>query len=151
MTPESASARDVALRLIASQTTADASGESLSRERGALHQAIAELSRWVGPDGCRALLTRALNRAVQQHPVLGNVQVVSHSAPVLTGLDESVEASSVEAVGAGLTSTLVHLFDLLGRVIGDELTLKLTEQITAGQASSAEQGEEVEEEGSRNF
>jgi hypothetical protein len=115
---------------------------------GALQLTIGVLSRWVGPDGCRALLTRALNRAGQDHPALAKVRVVINSAPALHGVDESVETNGPSAVAEGLTSTLVQLFALLGRVMGDDLTLKLATQITAGDTSDAAQGHD--EEGNRN-
>jgi hypothetical protein len=104
-----------------------------------------ELSRWVGAVGCHALLTRALSRAVPNHRALANVQVVSHSAPVLEGVDESVEANGESAVAAGLSTTLVQLFELLGRLIGNDLTLKLAERITADDTSGAAQGDEEEQ------
>jgi hypothetical protein len=139
MTPETSSPRVVALMIIALETPeGDSALESVRPAGNALRRVVVELSRWVGPDGCRALLFRALNRAGHDHPALVNIQVVSHSAPVLTGVEESIEANGASAVAAGLTTTLVLLFELLERVIGNDLTLKLAEQITTGNSSSAQ-------------
>ena len=61
--------------------------------------------------------------------------MLPHSA--LAGVEESIESNGPSVVAAALTATLVQLFALLGRVIGDDLTLKLAEQITADDTSGA--------------
>ena len=135
--------RNVASSLIAHEArVGDHTVDHVPAVSHALHHATTELSRWVGPDGCRVLLVRALTRTKQHHPALANVEVVSHSAPVLDGVLESVEQNGEQAVAAGLTTTLVQLFELLRRVIGDDLTVKLAEQITAGATPGAERDNE---------
>lgn len=138
MRPEQ-SARDVASRIIAQQTPADHPANDLAPVAEALRLTVAELSRWVGSDGCQALLNRALNRALQSHPALSDVQVVSKSAPVLVGIEQSIESNGATAVAAGLTTTLVRLFELLERVIGEDLIAKLAEQIIPGDTAGAAQ------------
>ncbi len=139
MTPNPISSRELALLLIAHETqSSDAAADEVAPVAGALRLVAVELSNWVGPDGCSALLLRACTRASQDHPALSGITVVSHSAPVLTGVPESVQASGAPAVMTALTATLIELFDLLGRVIGNDLTMRLAEQITAGEAPDAE-------------
>ncbi|MEX2283843.1 MAG: hypothetical protein WEE89_15265 [Gemmatimonadota bacterium] len=145
MTPDSLSSRELALLLIAHETSsgdAATANDDVTPVAGALRLATTELSNWVGPDGCSALLLRACTRASQDHPALSSITIVSHSAPVLTGIPESVQAYSAPAVRAGLTATLVELFELLGRVIGNDLTIRLAEQITTGGASEAHRRED---------
>ena len=144
MKSDSPSAPDIAALLIAHELRDGSTVENVRPVASALHRAVVELSHWVGSVGCRALLTRALSRAAQHHRALANVQVVSHSAPVLEGVDESVEANGENAVAAGLSTTLVQLFELLVRLIGNDLTLKIAERITADDTSGAAHGDEEE-------
>ena len=139
MRPEQQSARDVASRIIAQQTPTDSTDNDVAPVAQALRLTVAELSRWVGSDGCQALLNRALSRAIQSHPALSNIQVVSKSAPVLVGIEQSIESNGATAVTTGLTTTLVSLFELLERVIGEDLIRKLAEQITPGDTAGAAQ------------
>jgi len=111
----------------------------------ALSRAVAELSRWVGANGCRALLTRALANAAREHRALAGVQVTNHPAATLAGVKESIAAHGDDVVATSLTTTLEQLFELLGRVIGDDLTLKLAEQITTGDATGTAPRGDVEE------
>jgi hypothetical protein len=108
----------------------------------AVHSTAIELSRWVGPDGCNALLTRALNRSGQDHGALKDLSFVANSAPALVGLEESIAKSGEPAVILGLTGMLKELFDLLQRVIGEDLTYRLAEQITGVRFESAREDEE---------
>jgi hypothetical protein len=142
---DSPSASDVAALLIAHEMRDGPAVDNVRPVASALQRAVVELSRWIGTDGCRALLTRALSRAGQHHRALANVKVVSNSVPVLQGVEDSVLANGESAVGAGLTTTLVQLFEVLGRLIGADLTLKLAERITAADSSAAAQGEDEEE------
>ena len=139
MSPEQQSAREIASRIIAQQTPPDNPANDARPVAEALRLTVAELSRWVGSDGCHALLNRALSRAIQSHPALSNVQVVSRSAPVFVGVEQSIESNGAMAVAAGLTTTLVGLFELLERVIGEDLIRKLAEQITPGDTAGAAQ------------
>ena len=136
----------MATRLIAHERgDGDLEVDSVRPVASALRLAVAELSRWVGTNGCHALLTRALRRATQEHPALASIQVLTNSGLALAGVEESIESNGPRVVAAALTATLVQLFALLGRVIGDDLTLKLAEQITADDIPGAAQGEDEEE------
>ena len=102
----------------------------------AVNLAALVLSRWVGADGCSALLTRAVRAAADAHPVLRDVNVINNSTPVLSGVDETVAANDANAVAVALNATLVELFDLLVRVVGEDLTMKLAEQMVTPSAST---------------
>ena len=97
----------------------------------ALRQASLELSSWVGPDGTSALFTRALARAGRQHPLLGQLTLVTNSAPALVGVPESIASNGADAVADALHETLVELFELLTRLVGADLAAKLAEQMLA--------------------
>lgn len=125
------SAQDLAAKLIAHQTRVTGSAGGYEAIAGALNLAASKLSRWVGPEGCSALLTRCLNSSAATHPVLRNIKFTANSALSLTGVEESAAASGDQAVAAALNAAVVELFELLMRVVGVELTLKLAEQMTS--------------------
>jgi hypothetical protein len=88
-------------------------------------QLRAGLGRWVGATGYRALLDRALVRARAEHPAVGGLSC--------HGGEESTIASAVEERGAaeveaGMVAVVAELTDLLGRIIGEEMALRLVEQ-----------------------
>jgi hypothetical protein len=76
--------------------------------------------------GYRALLDRAIGLARAEHPALGGLSC--------HGEEESVVAAAVRAhgaaeVAAGIMAVVAVLTDLLGRIIGDQMALRLVEQV----------------------
>jgi hypothetical protein len=86
------------------------------------------LSRWVGTDGSGALFARALASAQAEHPALGNVRYSRQSAVCLDGLAESARTHGAGAAADGVTAILAALIELLGRLIGDDIAIRLVEQ-----------------------
>ncbi len=70
-------------------------------------------------------MTRALTEAHAEHPALRSLQATLPPDPKLEGLQASVRTHGVEAVAAGLTSALVEQFELLGRLIGEDMSARL--------------------------
>jgi hypothetical protein len=129
MAAESSPARALASQLIA---RAQRSGrDSADRAQGAaataFHALSHELSRWLGAGGCHALLTRALRQARTAHPALLDVEIASDSHLRLRGLDDAVEAHGAPALAAGVEAMLVATFELLGRLVGDDVSTRLVE------------------------
>jgi hypothetical protein len=88
----------------------------------------AGLERWVGVAGYCALLERALGIAREHHPWLGSIAVPS--------MDEATLRTAVQTLGsgevaAGMVALLTALIDLLARIIGDEMAIRLVEQVGA--------------------
>lgn len=86
------------------------------------------LSRSFGPYGARALLGRALVRAQLDHPSLKGVALTASQPATLTGLVESAKANGAPAVAEGTVAMLATLTDVISRLIGDDLAVKLIEQ-----------------------
>lgn len=86
-----------------------------------------ELSRWVGPDGCHALFTRARAQALAEHPALQEIQLRSRSEPYIDAVAETIMAHGDAATAVALERMIVHLVELLGRLIGDDMAEKLIE------------------------
>jgi hypothetical protein len=147
MAPLSPAARSVAIRLLARGRAAaeaqQASPDSLGVAEVVGRQLASTLSRWFGPYGYHALLTRALADALVTHPALGSVRVQTPTDPALVGLAEAASTLGVEATMEGVTTVLATIVELLGRLIGEDLAMNLMEQavpdVTAGDANATAQ------------
>jgi hypothetical protein len=95
------------------------------------------LGRWIGATGYRALLDRALGLVRAEHPALGSLSC--HGEEELD-VAAAVRAHGAAEVAAGIMAVVAVLIDLLGRLIGEEMALRLVEQAgteSASQRSSA--------------
>ena len=119
--------RGIVRRLIKSRTTERTEGDTAARAAAGDHL-YRELSRWVGPDGCHALFTRALSQARTGNPPLGQIKLRVGSEPYIGGVAETVVAYGDAATAKGLESMLVYLVELLGRLVGDDMATKLIER-----------------------
>jgi hypothetical protein len=125
-------AQQIARRLIKSHRSERAEGQTPARAAAAAcDQLYRELSRWVGPDGCHALFTRALAQARTEYPALGQIQLRARSEPYIDGVAETIMAHGDPATAEGLEAMLIHLIELLGRLIGDDMAMKLIERSLA--------------------
>jgi len=125
-------ARDLARRLINARRSQHATGDTPARVAAAAGDRLyRELSRWVGPDGCHALFTRALTQAQTEYPALAQIQLRARSEPYIDGVAETIMARGDPATAEAFESMLVHLVELLGRLIGDDMAMKLIERSLA--------------------
>ena len=96
----------------------------------------------LGGAGCQAILMRVLDRARATHPSLEEVRIVLGSDPHLD-LALGLETHPVEEVAEGLGTMLVELFELLDRLIGNDLSVQLAEMSKRdGRTSLANSGPE---------
>ena len=122
-------ARDIAGRLISSRRSERKGGETAARAAAAACDNLyRELSRWVGSDGCHALFTRALAETRTEYPPLTQIQLRARSEPYIDGVAETIMAHGDPATAEALESMLVRLVELLGRLIGDDMAVKLIER-----------------------
>lgn len=103
----------------------DSSAGAAADACGKLYKA---LSRWVGSDGCHALFTRALTQGRASHPALATIQLRARSDPYVEGVEETTMAHSDAVAAAALQAMLAFLIELLGRLIGDDMAMKLIER-----------------------
>jgi hypothetical protein len=119
----------MARRLIRSHRSEQTGGQTAARGAAtACDKLYRELSQWVGPDGCHALFTRALAQARTDHPALEQIHLHARSDPYIDGVAEAIMAHGDPATADGLEAMLVHLIELLGRLIGDDMATKLIER-----------------------
>jgi hypothetical protein len=103
---------------------AAAAEQGCARLRGAL-------TRWIGADGYRALVDRALQQARELHPAIAGLQC---QAGDVLGIAVAVGGHSADEVREGILALVAQLVDLLSRLIGEEMAVRLVEQAWAGSA-----------------
>jgi hypothetical protein len=127
--PRNPPARQIVRRLVDSRRHERTGADTAARAAvSACEHLYRELSRWVGPDGCHALFTRALAQAQAEHPALGQIQLRARSEPYIDGVAATIIAYGDAAAAEAFESLLVHLVELLGRLIGDDMAMKLIER-----------------------
>ena len=86
----------------------------------------AGLGRWIGTDGYRTLLDRALELVRVDHPALGGLSCMGGDEPAITA---AVGTHGAAQVAAGMVAWVTGLIELLGGIIGDEMAVRLVEQM----------------------
>jgi hypothetical protein len=86
--------------------------------------------------GYRALIDRALLLARAEHPALGSLSCHGEDGPVTTAV---VRAHSAAEVATGMVALVAALVELLGRILGEEMAVRLVEQ--SGMQNERETGE----------
>jgi hypothetical protein len=98
----------------------------------ALVRVCANLRDSVGDDGRDALLARALARTESDYPALKDIRRVNNGAIHLDGVVASAEAHGVAAVTAAIEALLAALLEVLGRLIGEDMAVKLLDHDLPG-------------------
>ena len=133
-------ARRFAQRLIQGHASDRPEGPAAARAAAAAcNHLYRELSRWVGPDGCHALFARARAEALSEHAALREVQLHARSEPYVDAITETIMAHGDAATAVALERMIVHLVELLGRLIGDDMAARLIE----GSLPASERGDLV--------
>lgn len=127
MPHDSPTATSLARRLIKQGATGASQDGPAAAAREACERLYRELRYWVGADGAHVLFRRALARARDEHPSLQRIQLLSRSATLLGDMEESASAHGAADTVAGIEAMLVALLELLGRLIGDDMTLQFAE------------------------
>jgi hypothetical protein len=150
MTPSRAEspAHSIARRLIESRRSERPGDDSAARAAAVgCNHLYRELSRWVGSDGCHGLFTRAFAQSRTEHPALEQIQLRARSDPYIDNVAEMIMADGDAATAQALESMLVRVVELLGRLIGDDMSMKLMEQSLAaperGEGTSGGRREET--------
>ena len=99
-------------------------------EAGAAAQLVCDelrvgLGRWVGAEGYRALLDRALVLSVTDHPVLNSFSC--HDGDVLAAV-AAARTHGAAQLATGVVTLVSTLTELLGRIVGEEIAVQLVER-----------------------
>jgi len=115
-------------RLVARESSAASDPNAAAVTAGVLQRMAADLVRFIGKDACHALLVRARVNAEADHPALKDIQIVAQPDLAVGGVLESIQLHGAAETAAGLESTVVSLIELLGKLIGNDLAMKLVDQ-----------------------
>lgn len=89
-------------------------------------QLRAGLGRWIGVEGYRALLERSRALSCAKNPALCELSALGESD---SATKAAVAAHGAGAVVAGMTALIAAMIELLGRIIGGDLAVRLVEQV----------------------
>ena len=144
-TPGSANALSVSrrhwLRVASDATTPEEQARAAER---LCRDLDAGLSRWIGVGGYRTLQDRALREVSVAHPAMAQLSFDDNG---LRDALNAVREHGAEDVAEGMMAFAACLIELLGRIIGAEMALRLVEH--SGYRAHAEP-EGSTTEGSRN-
>ena len=112
----------------ARQFWARALGKAAPEEIGPIVERVhaelrAGLSRWIGAEGFRALFARATTLAQAEHPNLG-IQSLEGTGAITA----AVSRRDAEEATTALVAQLAAAIDLLGRIVGEEMSMQLVNQ-----------------------
>ena len=128
MTPTSSVATDAAGRLWARAAGRATAPAELAMAADLMCTRLGEeLGRWIGTEGYRTLLERALAGVRAEHPALDGIPCLGGDA---SAIEEAVRTRGAGGLSAGLVALVAELVELLGRIIGAEMAVQLVDQIS---------------------
>ena len=130
--------KTLARQLIEKELTAT-SGNGAAAASQLMERVYIGLARSFGPYGALALVTRAITREQNDHPVLANVIVTAGESPHVTGLMTARTAEESVAITEAAIAVLESLHKSLIRLIGDDLAATLLAQRDEARATSPTQ------------
>ena len=86
---------------------------------------IDALRNSMGDVGYAALLARGVARTEGAHPVLNDLRSSTDEGIRLDGIAASAAAHGIERVAAAIEALIAALVDILARLIGDDMTIRL--------------------------
>jgi hypothetical protein len=122
---------EIARRLLAREAPPSNGGDpkaaAVALERA--YARVAERLRdSMGEEGHNALLARALAHTEASHPVLKSIHRRSANGIQLDGVAASVEINGVPAVTGSIEALLAAVLDILGRLIGEDMAVRIIDQ-----------------------
>ena len=139
MSPHAEPPRDEASQLarrLVAQELVGASGNEAAIVSRLVNRVYLGLSRWFGPYGALALMTRAIARARSDHSLLAGVAASATTTPSVTGWSNGSTTGSASALAEAAVALLSTLHESLARLIGDDLAETLLAQSDAAPAPS---------------
>ncbi len=114
-----------------SRSTSRANDDAGTTAMRLLHDLEVALSRWIGAEGYRALLLNAARLTLPAHPALSAVVTVDG----FRATTPHAATAPTDAIGSGVVALLEVLMKLLGRIVGDEMAVRLVDQAGAPRSS----------------
>ena len=137
MSSDQSPARRIALRLIDGHRRDGTTDDTTARATAdACDKLYKDLAQWVGPDGCHALFSRALAEARREHDTLDQISLRPGADPYVNAVAETIITHGDATTADALESMLVRLVELIGRLIGDDMAITLTERSIPARAEA---------------
>jgi hypothetical protein len=127
----------------ASESHPEAHGaEHLISGERALDRLRNNLARWFGPEGVDALITRALDKTRLQHPMLSAVERDPSGVHRIASAEDLRETpagggNNASEMATAVAALIATILELVGRLIGDDMTWHLVGQIWPESRSAA--------------
>ena len=122
---------DIARRLLAREAPSSNGGDPRAAA-AALERACSRVSDRLrdsmGEEGHDALMARALAHTQASHPVLKAIHRRSANGIALDGIVASVESNGVTVVTGSIEALLAAVLDILGRLIGEDMAVRIIDQ-----------------------
>jgi hypothetical protein len=129
MPHNSASATEAARRLWVRYAGDEATAAGLATDSERLFSELGtRVARWVGAEGFRVLSGRALRQAQAARPALGDLPDCGRDVGAVVS---AVRTHGAPKVAVGMITVIATLIELLGRIIGEEMAVRLVEQTGA--------------------
>lgn len=106
------------------EADADPRANCIAADR-AFAQLLGNLARWVGDDGARVLLERAVDVTRVAHPWLAGVRVEVKDGRCLEGLESRIDGITGAEVEQTMAVLLTDLVELLAKFIGRDLAARI--------------------------
>jgi hypothetical protein len=121
--------REAARRVWTRAAHNETGAPALARVAVTLHEDLrTALVRWIGVDGYSALFLRAHTLARPEHPIL---EAIAPGAREVSINALAARIDSDAAIAASMEVLLTQMLDLLGRIIGVEMAVRLIEDAGA--------------------
>jgi len=127
MPSEVPTARQLVHQLVPRELT-DASDVVFAAAREACESVSVDFTRWVGPGGYDALISRALSEARTTYPALALIHYEVSAEPHIGGVAECLDRHGADVAAQALLGLLETIFALLGRLIGNDLVAALVDR-----------------------
>jgi hypothetical protein len=132
---KSTSSLDVARRVLRHDAAAGGSRDTAivaAELQRACTRVCENLQDAMGADGCTALLARALARTETHHPALTDIRRLDEGSIHLDGVVASVATHGVAGVATAIEALVAALIEILGRLIGEDMAIRLIEHDATG-------------------
>lgn len=127
--PSLLSSQEIARRLLALERAPGSGNNRAAATAAELQQLCTRVTEnlrdTMGDDGCTALLARALARTESVHPSLTSIRRITNGDIVLDNVAAGVESHGVLAVTSALEALFTALADILARLIGEDMALRV--------------------------
>lgn len=134
-------ARDTARRLVARELEHSPAGlvdhdQSANGLHRACERVVQNVRESMGEDGCEALFGRAFSHTAHFHPIATELRDPKYAITSQALLSAAVGSHGVVPVAAAVETLLAALIDILARLIGEDMAIRIIDRASSSPGSS---------------